>query len=227
MAGGQVRVMGIVWRSVACAALALFAASCDRYPPQAVPAVAPRLPSGAPSFQAVVLGDSITHAADSVPWRRWIEQVVRPDAVLSSVGTTRGNGPRWLWDWTHEKYRSTDYLQPGALDHLPARVDLLVLAIGATDLVWSTPQEYRWGMAVILARLPADACTVVFPWDWRINPHPALPFYRESARAVAEQYRCRWVDLTAVWPLAPAELAPDGIHPNGAGHDAIARVVVK
>jgi hypothetical protein len=192
-----------------------------------VPAVAPPRPTGAPTFSAIVLGDSITHAGDTAPGRRWIEQVTRPDVVLSAEGTTRGSGSRWLWDWTHERYRSTDYLVPGTLDHLPARADLLVLAIGATDLAWSTPQEYRWAMALILHRIPADQCIVVFPWDWRINPHAALPLYREGARAVAEQYRCRWVDLSGPWRVAPAELAPDGIHANAAGHDAIARMVVK
>lgn len=211
---------------VACALLLTACLPGAGYPSQATAALRPPLPATQATYSVIALGDSTMHA-DGYGSRRWIEQVTRPDVVLSSDGTTRGSGTRWLWDWSHNGYRSTDYAQPHTLDYLPPTADLVVLGLGTNDLNGSSPDEYRFMLAYLLSRWPTAACTIVFPWDWRTGPHPALPFYREAARAVAADRRCKWVDLSATYPVAPPDLAPDGIHPNARGHDAIAQQVVK
>ena len=100
--------------------------------------------------------------------------------------------------------------------------DVLVLALGTND-AWNPSRSLPDALAVmqrIVSTFP-DSCLVgvTIPQDLTIPDYD-----NQRGRAINSAMR-GWADVVADWRPTPQMLAPDGVHPTGAGIPARAKLV--
>jgi len=188
--------------------------------------------SAADPVTAIAFGDSITAATSLPPAERWVDRV-----AAASGGTLRlvneGRGGRTsaaLADFEQALARTPD-----------AR--LVIIVLGTNDLK-QAPADVAERLAANLGRMVDLAATklpqarVVLGSPYNINPANLSGFWRkldlgdstparveamrDAVKALAAARKLGFIDLTGVIPAASL---PDGIHPDAAGHAAIAVAV--
>lgn len=114
-------------------------------------------------------------------------------------------------------------------DTMAARPAVVIVSGGINDVGQSIP-VFRSGVDQLLAdlkaRLPRRTFVAVTRPQWPDSRPPAL-FEREvqAVRASAKRHRVHYLDIGEPLAGRSALKAEDGVHPNDAGHAAIARAI--
>jgi lysophospholipase L1-like esterase len=212
-------------RAAALALIALLAGCAERPPAAAAPARA-----ALPAARYLALGDSFTIGTGSSPAESFPSRLVERWSSRCAL--------------THRNLGVNGYTTQDLLDRELPEVPgfaptFVTLAVGANDLVRGrTVGEYRAQLARIFDALsaagvaPARVVTLPQP-AWDLSPTGAsfgdpaetgraIAAFNDALRAVSAERGARYVDLTALFRAQAAQglVAPDGLHPSAAAHEA-------
>jgi lysophospholipase L1-like esterase len=211
--------------------------------------MSPAIPSGAPaapaasgypdkstSIRYLALGDSFTIGTGSGPDLAFPARLAARWQALGVAVT--------LLNPAVNGYTSRKILDTEAPQLAPFAPSFVTLAAGANDIVQGrTPEQYRTDVraliSAVLAAGVAPSRLVALPQpDWAVSPasvsfgdpaslHGQIVAFNAILRDEALAVGGRYVDL---FPLMmseakDAQLAPDGLHPNAACHDAWAQAL--
>ena len=171
----------------------------------------------APERVIVVLGDSLTAGFgvavdEAFPAR--LQARLRKEGYVYRVVNGGVSG-----DTTAGGLRRVDWI-------LRARPEIVVVALGANDGLRGLPvSQLKSNLSAIVERLTAEGARVLLA-GMRVPPNYGDRYAREYAAAFAEVARRGKAPLMPFLLEGVAAEArlnqPDGIHPNAAGHQAIA-----
>lgn len=189
------------------------------------------------SARYLALGDSFTIGTGSTPEQAFPARMVARWGAAGCAVTLRNvavNG------YTTQRIIDREL---GALDEVAPT--FVTVAAGANDIVQGVPMEtYRANLRAIFAALAAHGVTgarvVTLPQpDWSLSPAAEgfgerteiarqIETYNDALREESQRVGARYVDL---FPLMRQQaqqglIAPDGLHPAAAAHDAWAAALV-
>jgi acyl-CoA thioesterase-1 len=186
------------------------------------PALAVLLASAAAGEERVIaaLGDSLTAGLGVTPEAAW---PARLEARLREAGYPyRVVNAGVSGDTTAGGLRRVDWV-------LRSRPEIVIVALGANDgLRGQSPAAARANLEAIVERLKAAGVRVLLA-GMRVPPNYGAEYARDFARVfpdVARRHDVPLLPFLLDGVAADARLnQADGIHPNGDGHERIARQV--
>lgn len=177
-------------------------------------------PSGPPV--AAFLGDSYTVGfGSSVEERRWTSLVAQQEGWVERNFGEGGSG------YIQPGWNGTSYL--GRVEQVvKAAPDIVVVAGGQNDVVSNgdVPAAVRATLLLLREGLPHATIYVLGPTWPDPNPPQRLLEIQDAAKKAAREVHGRFIPALDVMAGRPDLLALDHIHPNDAGHLAIARRVI-
>lgn len=163
------------------------------------------------------------------------------EATVINSGVSGSHTGRLVDNARHHREHALDRFQKAVRAHRP---DIVVVQFGINDS-WVDSElpedgsrielaDYRKNLTQIVSTLKADGARVIvmtpnkigskYP-GWRLS---RLAAYAEAARGVAQ---AQAVDLVDIWAADSAgahdALLVDGMHPNDAGHERVARLLAE
>jgi lysophospholipase L1-like esterase len=122
------------------------------------------------------------------------------------------------------------YLGRLATDGQKFKVDLLIVTGGRNDFDWSTNDAAAAARSYLLAahaQFPKARLVIVAPFWMDSHPVPQIFAERDAEKALAASLHAVFIDpLAEQWMTDQTKaqyLSSDGVHPNQAGHDYLAR----
>jgi acyl-CoA thioesterase-1 len=205
------------------------------FPWSMIAEIAPPLPTVKPRT-AVVFGDSITEGGTLPKDQRdqtWVRVVERESkGLLTMVNEGKGGRP------------TKSVPECEAMLARRPRADILIIALGTNDsrditaecvpkavanldtMIGLARKTYGPGIAILLVGPPNIHQSTLGPTKPIGDQREAkLRALGEAFALLAKEHHCEFVSLFGVVP--DTSFTKDGVHPDAAGHAAIARVILK
>jgi acyl-CoA thioesterase-1 len=232
-------VRGIVWTACAAVLMAGWVAAEPLPVPVPVPLAAQAGSAGRP-LKIMPLGASSTVGARSPEtggYRGYLDRMLTDDRITFDFVGSQQQGPAWMHDRDHEGHGGTTI--PEILPSVPGWItathpDVVLLHVGTNDLTrGASGAEVAARLQKLLTAIwnaedgrPDPYVVVAGVWAPMTTKLPAKVEFTTRAAALVTALRGQGRPVTFVDTsnlLARGDVA-DGLHPNSAGYELVARM---